>query len=316
MKILIVSTTGPVCGIANHTRQLMAAVEATGYILPSDHFSVSEALLDPAAAMPYGFPDLLHLNYHAALHSRWTVDAIEAAKRAGMKVLVTYHDSGTPNSAHCQQICGAADHFVIHEPYDDLPDHGTYLRMGVPAFSGRDWMQTPAQARRPFVGTCGHDFPWKCWNAMAEAATHTGWGLRICTPSMTEERRAELQRLNPWLDVEIDLRDDELIDALHGCDATAFLNVCHNTGQSAAILQGIAARKPVIALETCRQYRALRADALGDRAIEWVTDFDDFVDALRCTVPARFDAGIVALAEQDSWTVVGKRYVEIYRSLL
>ena len=55
------------------------------------------ALLDPGADWG-GIPDVLHLNYQAALHSRWQPETIQRAKALGCKVLVTYHDSGVPNS--------------------------------------------------------------------------------------------------------------------------------------------------------------------------------------------------------------------------
>ena len=62
------------------------------------------------------------------------------------------------------------------------------------------------------------------------------------------------------------------------------------------------ARKPVIAFSTCRQNRALYADALGAQAIQWVETFEDAADRLRWWVtPGPVDPGIVALAAQDSW---------------
>ena len=318
LKVLLVSTWNTSCGIAEHAAYLKESVEAadaTIQIVPAPVLLNPDDLISIADVPTYDSP-IVHLNYQAALHSRWNADRIRRWQEGGHKVVVTYHDSGVPNSDQCKAICAAADYFVIHEPYDDLPGHGEYLRMGVPEYRGTLYPPHPEANRRPIVGTCGHDFPWKCWPELAGWAQVAGWGLRICTPEITDERRHEIRSINPWTEFCVGLDRETLVDALHGCDATAFVNVCHNTGQSGAILQGIGARKPVIALSTCRQYRSLYLDEMGREAIRWVETFAAVSYQLTTLPLSRVDTRLLPLAEHESWRHVGARYAAIYRSLL
>jgi hypothetical protein len=108
----------------------------------------------------------------------------------------------------------------------------------------------------------------------------------------------------------------EIVSTLASCDATAFLYVCHNTGQSAALLQGVAARKPVIALKGCRQFRALYDDPIGRTTIRWAETMEDVGAHLRHMRIQRVDPATVALAEQESWGKVGAKYAGLYRGLL
>ena len=319
MNVLLVTSWGVQCGIASHSAYLKQAVEQAD---PSIQVRPDAAWLDPN--VPPAVPiDLIHLNYHAGLHSRWTPAAIAIWREAyRIPVLVTYHDTGVPNSDQCKAICAAADYFVVHEPYDDLSANGEYLRMGVPTHIPTAHQQPISAwyAGRRFLGTVGFDFPWKCWNELARVTAAAGWGFYICTPTLTEVRQAELLQLNPFMLFALGLSDVDILVRLHACDATAFTNVCHNTGQSAAILQGIGALKPVIALSTCRQYRALYADPLGHITIRWVETFADIEASLNylrsSPLFTHYDPVVAELAAQDSWTTVGRRYADIYRKLV
>lgn len=320
MKVLLVTTWDTPCGIAEHSCYLKQAVEVVD---PSIQFYIGG--LDPAeieqqwGMSQQGTPwfDLLWLNYHAALHSRWTPEIIQRWQRRGVKVGCTYHDTGVPNSDHCKAICAAADAAVVHEPFDDLPEQTRYWRMGVP-----DWQ--PAYAVHPFktspnqpvLGSIGFPFPWKNYQELAKITAKVGWALFLIAPTATDAQIAEWTALNPHLRVFRDfVPRDEAISLLAGCDATAFGYVCHNTGQSAAILQGIAARKSVFALSTCRQFRALYTDPLGYEAIRWCATFEEIESGLRNCPIERCDTGIVALAEQDSWTKLGRKYSALYREV-
>lgn len=322
MRVLLVSTYDAVCGIAEHAAQLNEAVHATWLANDgrANRMDIEPKLLDPRAVVSVATPDILHLNWQAALHSRWSVDAIRAWQGLGVKVLITVHDSGVPNSDTVKALCEAADYFVLHEPYDDLPAHGEYLRMGVPAYPRTgDYLHDPRWTdHRPILGTVGFPFPWKCYDELARVTAACGWALLLLAPTATEEDVARWRAINPWIRVETAFWDRVRVTAqLAGCDATAFCYVTHGTGQSAAILQGIAARKPVLALATCRQFRALFADPLGRTAITWAETFEDVAFALSHFVRIeRVSPAIVALAEQESWTKVGRRYAAIYEQLV
>mgnify|MGYP003394030845 FL=1 len=319
IRVLLVTTWGVPCGIAEHSANLKQAVEAADLeieIVPHD------AWLDPALAIGEwdhhedpAVPVVVHLNYQAALHSRWTPGTIRAL---GYPTLVTYHDTGVPNADHCKAIIDAADAAVVHEPCDDLPEGKThYWRMGVPEYEGFGHVSVAA-ATRPYLGTVGFPFPWKNYDELCRVTATVGWGLCLIAPGATEDDQQRWRGLNPWVEIHPTfLPQDEVIRRLRGCDATAFCYVCHNTGQSGAILQGIAAGKSVFAFETCRQFRALHADPLGSLTINWGQTFEDLAYWLRHGVcPGHFDSGIIALREQESWRHLGKKYAALYRDLV
>jgi hypothetical protein len=314
MKVLLVTTWDQPCGIAEHSWYLKQAVEAAD---PEIQIT-PEPELNPAMlsiTLKEQGIDVLHLNYQASLHSRWTPEWIRNFQAVGVKVVVTFHDTGVPNSPECIAILDAADAAVVHEPIGDYPLDGKvhYWRMGVPDWHAlMHYDQRPGSwcGPRPILGSIGFAFPWKHYEQLAMVTARAGWALLLIAPNATPEQQIEWRTLNPHSQVfpEFMARDDA-ISMLAGCDATAFTYVCCNTGQSAALLQGIAARKPVIALKTCRQFRALYDDPLGQEAIDWVATFEEVEDRLRhIPVGLRCDPGIVALAEQESWQKLGQRY--------
>lgn len=318
LRVLLVTSWGDtICGIAAHSRELIAAVKAAD---PGITISPTAEGLDPAEVIGReGWVSdrdhILHLNYHAGLHSRWTPEKVQQIQAYGVKVLITYHDTGVPNSESCRALHAVADAFVIHEPAEDLPG-AIYWRMGVGEYYGTQMPLTMHQTRRPFLGTAGFDFGWKCYDELARVSKSLGWGFLICCPEMSAEREAGLRAINPWLVIHRGLTQEYVVAALHQCDATAFTYVCHNTGQSAAILLGIAARKPVISLDTCRQMRSLFEDDLGGEAIWWAETFEEVAARMSNLSLGRFDPLICELAEQDSWTKLGANYAALYRGLL
>jgi|SRR5262245_13204666 len=321
MKVLLVTSWDTPCGIAEHSAMLKEAVEASTYaisVVPSvealDPLSLRVRMLLTDTHTTGRDTQIVHLNYQAGLHSRWTPERICELRAAGYPVVVTYHDTGVPNSDQCKQVIAAANAAVVHEPYDDLPPGTHYWRMGVP---GWEKPQTAyLHDARPVVGTVGFAFPWKCQSKLIEVAASVGWTSLVIAPRATREQIEEWLTIDPEMTVCADfVPRHEVISLLAGCDATAFTYVTHNTGQSGAICIGLAARKPVIALKTCRQFRALHGDPLGSSAIRWCETFDDVRRELINTTLQRADPWIVALAEQDSWEHLGEKYAALYRSL-
>lgn len=332
IDVLLVTTWNAVCGISEHSAMLKEAVEGVDpeiRLTPWDRLHPEQAR-GQDGAIP--FP-IIHLNYHAALHSQWTADWIRQFQAVGQKVLVTYHDTGVPNSDQAKTICAAADAFVVHEPYDDLEREnrglpkGHYWRQGVP-----DW-QAPMQynddlrswrGRRPIVGTVGFPFPWKNYDLLCEASALAGWATLLLAPNATPAQVDRWRTLNPATLVETTFIPREAVVAhLAGCDATAFLYSCANTGTSGAIRQGIAARKPLLALSGCRQFRDLDEDIAPSRyryrhnGIVWLPDGtpQGVAEALQQVPIQRVDPGIVALAARDSWARLGAKYAALYREL-
>lgn len=315
IRVLLVTTWGVPCGIAEHSANLKQAVEGAD---PGITIVPRPELLDPCADIGRWDFTICHLNYHAALHSRWTPEEIQRWKE-WVPMLVTYHDTGVPNADQCKTIIDAADAAVVHEPFDDLPQEKThYWRMGVPEYEGVG--QPPAgTGTRPYLGTVGFPFPWKNYDELCRATATVGWGLCLIAPGATADDQQRWRGLNPWVEIHPTfLPQAEVIGRLRGCDATAFCYVCHNTGQSGAILQGIAAGKTIFALRTCRQFRALYEDPLGGTAIRWGKSFVDLQDWLTWGARGRgrFDSGTIALREQESWRHLGKKYAALYRDLV
>lgn len=324
--ILLVTTWDTACGIAEHSAMLIDAVhtQSTLRVLPL------AAALSPPSVDWDTFPKVVHLNYHAALHSQWTPERVQQLKRMGRKVIVTYHDTGVPNSDQCKALYAVADAFIVHEPAEDLSS-AYYWRMGVCdaveplQFGVRDQIDSrfdgqacfKAYDAQPVLGSLGFPFPWKCFDQLAQITRDLGWALVLIAPNATESQVATWRMTNPnsWIITEF-LRRSNAQSILAGCDATAFTYVTHNTGQSGAILQGIATRKPVIALSTCRQFRALYTDNLGYQSIRWCETFEDVRVTLRNLPIQRVDPRTVALAEQDSWRSVGQKYIQLYEGML
>jgi hypothetical protein len=314
LRVMLVTSWDTACGIAEHSAMLKEAVERAdpGIAIMPDY-----AALDPGRFVHSDNPPaIVHLNYQAALHSRWTPETLQRLRTIGYKVVVTYHDTGVPNADQCKAIIDASDAAVVHEPFDDLPAEKThYWRMGIPTW------HKPQTAylhdARPVVGTIGFPFGWKCQSKLIETAAGSGWTSLVIAPNATVEQVLEWLVIDPEMSIYTEFMPrHEAISLLSGCDATAFTYVTHNTGQSGAICLGIAARKPVVALATCRQFRALFDDWIGQRAIYWCRDFDHIQRTLHSIPIQRCDPGIVALAEQDSWTHLGENYARLYRSLV
>lgn len=324
MRVGLVTTWATACGIAEHSAALVAAV------LKAD--PGIEIVPLPSALDPEVFKlipevrqfDLVHLNYHAALHSRWTPAVIhEARLRTGGPISVTYHDTQGPNTEQAIGVIEAADAAIIHEPaYEGINAQPElyYWRMGVPEWqrptvydqSPYSWNQG-----RPILGTVGFPFPWKNYDELARCSRAAGWALLLLAPTATAADVMRWEAINPCIHVFTGfLPQSEVVSRLGGCDATAFCYTCANTGQSGAILQGIAARKPVIALRTCRQFNALYQDHLGGRAIRWCQDFEGVIEHLWRMPITRLDPPTLALAEQESWIKLGAKYAALFRRLV
>lgn len=326
-RVCLVTTWDTPCGIAEHAAYLAAAVLEAA---PAKIEIQIEPNLHPAAivAARARVADVLHLNYHAALHSQWTPVGVAQAQALGYRVIVTWHDSGVPNSAACRAMYAVADEFIVHEPCDDLPNAHTWPQ-GVPGPSspyffgtagadGPDDFSFKAYAQQPVIGSAGFAFPWKNFDLLAAASAEAGWALLLIAPGATPADVARWRALNPASAIlPTFVGRSALGSYLAGCDATAFLHTCANTGTSGSIRLGLAARKPVLAAvpAACRQFRDLYEDPVGRRAVTWLErlDHDSVVDAIADIRIAEIDPLVARLAARDSWQQLGRRYAALYR---
>lgn len=344
LRVLLVTSWGTACGIAAYAELLKASVEAADRgieVIPVP------GALDPDALA--GMSDLegalVHLNHHDALHSRWTPEHVRALVAGGVPVLVTYHDTTANPSptSKLAQLAQVASSVIVHEPlHPESTVKAIYWRQGVPGPTQDPvryhsvWAHHPSDAfgqdlpgqvtlkafpQQPVLGTVGFPFPWKNYDRLAQVTAEAGWALVLLAPNATAEDEARWRALNSSILVRRDfLPQDQVVSDLAGCDATAFMYECANTGTSGAIRQGLAARKPVIALQTCRQFRDLYLyDASGDSAptgIDWVSTWDEFRHLLGVTYPGTFHPRISRFAHAESWQVRGQQHAQLYRMLV
>jgi glycosyltransferase involved in cell wall biosynthesis len=328
MKVLTISTWNTACGVAEETKYIK---EALAVVAPDIEMTV-ESTLHPDFAYKHPAPDLLFLPYHAALHSQWTpAEILKYQGQVGVPVVLLYHDSGVPSTDQCKALHAVADAFLIHEEPIDLPG-AHVVPMGIPPFRGQSWTYHPRRpevehaaypsdflrtAHQPILGSIGFPFPWKNYDLLAETTGECGWALLLIAPNATEEQVARWTKLNP--DSRIITRflpTQDALAALAGCDATAFCYVCQNAGISAAIRQGIAVGKPVLAADGCRQFRDL-ADGDWHGAIRWfIPNKEGLSDALDFTFIGKCSPRVLALAEAWSWEKSAAQIATIFRTTL
>jgi hypothetical protein len=352
MRILVATSWGGACGIANYADLAIAAIRQAD---PSLEFEPSAEALDPdwvertRTSHPggigwsydgtYGRPPTVWLNYHRGLHSRWTPEKVEALKHYA-RVVITFHDTygERPPDDLQQQLHDLADVFVVHEPCEGLPKQ-ILIRQGVPAAThptrynvwdispeGRDFWGNYAfkqYAMQPVLGTCGFNFGWKSFDRLAEVTAVCGWAYLVQSNNATDADEARWKAANPWTCVVRGFQPTAtIVSLLAGCDATCWAYECANSGTSGAIRLGLAARKPVIAWQSCRQFRDLSCfdwydppPLPPDDRVQWCGGFAELPSILERVPIQRVDPGIVALAERDSWVNQGKKYAAIFAGL-
>lgn len=326
LRVALVSSWGTPCGIAEHSAQLMDHGTKAS---PGIRVACTETWLDPevlGAENPVTQYDVVHLNYHRGLHSRWTPGAIRCFP--DLRFVITFHDTyeTQPDDLPWDLLaCENVRALVVHEPCDlDSHPKVRYWRQAVPErvywptiqpFAGEGW--------RPTLGTLGFDFPWKNYDLLAKVAGDLGWNLRVvgqASPGadISAERKAQLLALNPRIHFDDYLPAPEAVAALESCDATAFMYECANSGTSGAIRMGIAAGKPLIATSTCRQFRDLRD--LGTGIIWTGANEEDLRRALTVPLhvslhagPGGYDMRLVRFAHEERWELLGKKYAQLYR---
>lgn len=350
MRVLLVTSWDTPCGIADYAWSLRESVQRAD---PEIEVIPDPATLDPYEVrrkycshrdVQAGKTtiDLIHLNHHDALHARWTAHHVREFTRegqtGGIPVVVTYHDTrerleDCPKLAALAQVASST---IVHEPVEGL--HAIYWRQGVPApalapvqyYSHHEWqvwsdafrsVQTEewrafkTHPQQPVLGTVGFNFPWKNYDRLCQVTAEAGWAMVILSNNATPEDEARWRSLNSAILVLREyLPQDRVVNFLAGCDATAFMYECANTGTSGAIRMGIAARKPVIALGTCRQFRDLYLDR--QHSIDWVVSWERFQPRLEMVFPCRYDPPLVGLAHRESWTIRGQDHARLYRMLV
>ena len=319
VRVLFSTSDRVECGVAEHGAMLMEA-------LPDVQFVVRGP--DPPAAADGA--DIVHCNWHAALSSRWTPKHVQALQGQGTKVVMTLHDTFETFSlmqGRGFQDFRCADALVVHEPVEGLDGSNVhYIRQGVP-LGPTDFRLIGKHAlyrERPVVGTVGFPFPWKNYDLLCTLARQARWRVLLIAPGATVEQCRKWQELNPMTEViSRFLPRQEVVNYLGSCTATAFLYSTGNSGTTAALRLGIAARKPVIAFHS-RQTR----DLDDDSRILWCADEGSVGAALDVLGqnPDRYRGlphlyqmmsnGARSLAEQDSWTNVAAKYAAIYRTLV
>lgn len=333
IRVLLVTSDREECGIREYGRMLQEVFEGDEEVeiveWPVPSWPNSGTSLPPEL----GKFDLCHVNHHAALHAAWSPGVIDALKSIGWGVVVTQHDTFEKLSIMKERgfhdFSESADVVVVHEPVEGLREmigggkvatsgkaNVWYLRQPVWRPEGLiPWTDLPKKT----IGTVGWPFPWKNYETLLQAAENCGWGVLLIAPGATEEQQLRWCEINPNVVVRGFLPRDEVVAALRGCTATAFLYTTGNSGTSAAIRLGIAAGRPLIAFRSCRQFRDLEFHCQISYAINfvhaqaavehWLKKYGENPGLVK-----EHGQYVEALADLDSWQVVGKeKYREVYR---
>lgn len=327
MRVLMVTSDREQCGIREYGRMLQAAIRSVDVEIEEfphpDRHALSSAIHDDGLDLKSY--DLLFVNHHAALCASWTAEYVKSLQDAGIRVVVTQHD--TFETSQIMQERGfecwiSADAWVTHELVQGLqyctpgnPDTARYrtyfVPQGVPA-------APPATQlfEKPTLGLFGFDFPWKNFDLALKVAGEAGWGVRLLAPGATDDRVAAWQEMLPGVSIERRyLHTAEVVRELASCWATAFLYTCGNSGTSGAIRLGLAARRPVVAFK-CRQFRDLY-DKLGVWWADGEDELADFLEMIRDPAIQEVQVKLVSqTAEEMSWARVAQRYKEIYERVL
>ena len=332
IRVLMMTSWNVACGVAEMSKRLLdglAIVDPAIEILPAADPSNGHLPLSPDATLARDDYDILHLQHHDALHAAWQPDHLREAQRQGKKVVVTFHDTfmGTPaqmNSAKCHALHDVADAFIVHEPVQDLPK-AIHWRHGVPPIERPIMLWDYDRRRCPIVGSAGFDFPFKNFDLLCEAAAIAGWRVLLIGPNFTPERIAQWQRWQPQgYFPGVNLQDfgplpsqAAVVACLSACDATAFLYNNANTGVSGAVRFGIAARKPCLLMDSCRQFNDVMFDPGLRECFYWTRyETQQIAEDLSRLPSVRFDHGLCRLAERDSYLNVGRKYAGLYRELV
>ena len=328
LKVLAVTSWGGACGIANYAQMLQEAIEPLDVeVIPDSaaldphHPSILSLRHDGASGI-----DVLWLNYHAGLHSRWTPYVVAAtAERTQLPIVITYHDTYRENTEQVKQLADIADVFIVHEPVTDLPQ-ARLIRQGIPrperpSNSIRRYLAYPGQ---PILGTAGFDFPWKNYDRLAEVTATAGWALMIASHNLTRDRRDQIQAINPYALFPQMWRTggasffntQEIVSWLSGCTTTAWMYECANAGTSGAIRLGIAAMRPLAALRSCRQFRDLMEPGLLRDS--WIDTWGDLEAQLThgFSASGMINHASAALYATDSWGEQAKKYAAVFREVV
>lgn len=316
LRVLAVTSWGGACGIANYCDLLKQASVPLGVEIMPDASALDPSTLG-ARVLSY---DLLWLNYHAGLHSRWTPTQVSLLREAApqLPMVITYHDTydgdRSANSDNAKALAQLADAFIVHEPVADIPE-AQLIRQGIPRPQAPFRFREGAYPGQPMLGTAGFDFPWKNFTRLAELTAEIGWAFLCISNNLTGERERELLAINPYL-VTADgfLPTEAIVSALAACTATAWMYETHNTGTSGAIRLGIAALRPCFALRSCRQFRDLLQ--LPYNAVEWVDTWADLKTYLTCSdwTSGAVAGSSVALYTTDSWDQQAKKYQAVFQA--
>jgi len=326
LRVLAVTSWNTACGIAAYCEMLKEASAPFGVDLIPD----AEAL-DPQHFMQVDrvLPDVLWLNYHRGLLSRWTPEVLRDIRKANPKVpvVITFHDTYGEREPDALSVAlhDLADAFIVHEPCVGLVKQ-VLIRQGVlpaalvPVYPCRADGRPFGAPQQPILGTMGFSFPWKNFARLAEVTQEAGWAYLVVSNNATDAEKVAWEATNPNCLVLRGFKDaQQIVALLAGCDATAFAYECANSGTSGAIRLGLAARKPLIAFEGCRQFRDLQDMVdIGARAvwtIRWVKDFSALQGSLLSVPIQRLDPGIAYLAHRDRWPLQAARYAAIFHAV-
>lgn len=295
------------CGIAEYAANLVASVGDVDFRIispPADLSTLARDLDDV---------DVIHLNHETGLFAHLTDRLPKLIKGTGKPSVLTLHCSQEGDNRSAYTDCFTA--VVVHER---TVEGFAYIPQGIPnILAEEDLAAIPTE---DLVGESGFPFGHKGFLDAALGAAQIGCGFLAVA---ADSRHANPETLLSVLRSE-NLRYEVRTDYLSQRDVTLQLARCKILaypyrgdlyGISGAVRQGLATRRPIV-VSRSRQFRDIceeYEDEIGIVDTKAPTG-EQVASAMRDTLSCGKHP--VRILDDMSWEKSGRKYLELYRSLV
>lgn len=306
MKIGLLTTWNEKCGIAEYARNLVMYATT-----PDIEFVIYGREVWSWPTLIYKIIedkiDIIHVNHEPGLFRWLDIGIIGNIKSRGIKVVLTYHTSNETNNH--SNFTDVFDRVVLHEKTND---GFVYIPEGIPVVE-----LSPNVAREVTLGTAGFPFPWKGFHAVAKASKLLDMGCVVVAPDSshfdTQLMKQCVMDAQPNASyITLWLKEEEVIKTLSECYVNVFAYSGHPQGISGAVRMGLAAARPLV-LTRCRQFRDLY-------------DYEDEIEFIQFPYEQDIAEGVRKVVKGNkrpsrvlkdfSWINSGRKYVDVYRSVV
>lgn len=244
MRVLLVTTWGERCGIAEYARELANHCTEIEFRISPRPWASVQIVKDAADC------DIAHLNYEPGLMGHLDAGFVHMLRQMGKKTVLTLHTSQAGDNRTA--FTTAFHRTIVHEKTEE---GFTFIPMGIPEF------ESPYVGTIDALGTCGFPFPWKGFHQVAQAAQLLGKTCIVIGPDSkhwdTWAMKEVVKQACPTATYVTEwLESKEVIQRLSVCACNVFAYQGGNYGISGAVRMGLATGRPIV-LSRCRQFRDL-----------------------------------------------------------